>query len=233
MWAAINGPVALVWTPGWWEFFWLNASRPADPDSLWYIVSYFTGWPGLDGELVAGESPTLLNAVIAALFVAAGIGLVLLVRRAPQPPRLASLAFLAIASFLLLNKVWSPQYSLWLVPLAVLALPRWRLLLAWMTLDALVWVPRMFYYVGPGGRGLQPDWFLGAVVARDALVVVLMVLVVRSVLRPATDPVRAAVVPPAVTGQEWGADDPEWPAPPPTSEHADTRRPALSSSAPR
>jgi len=232
-WAAINGPVALAWTLGWWEFFWLNARRPADPDSLWYIVSYFTGWPGLDGELVAGESPTLLNAVIAALFVAAGIGLVLLVRRAPQPPRLASLAFLAIASFLLLNKVWSPQYSLWLVPLAVLALPRWRLLLAWMTLDALVWVPRMFYYVGPGGRGLQPDWFLGAVVARDALVVVLMVLVVRSVLRPATDPVRAAVVPPAVTGQEWGADDPEWPAPPPTSEHADTRRPALSSSAPR
>ena len=152
-WAAINGPVALAWTPGWWEFFWLNASRPADPDSLWYIVSYFTGWPGFDGELVAGESPTLLNAVIAALFVAVGIGLVLLVRRAPQPPRLASLAFLAIAAFLLVNKVWSPQYSLWLVPLAVLALPRWRLLLAWMTLDALVWVPRMFYYVGPGARG--------------------------------------------------------------------------------
>ena len=65
-------------------------------------------------------------------------------RRAPEPPRLASLAFLLVAAFLLLNKVWSPQYSLWLVPLAVLALPRWRLLLAWKTLDALVWVPRMF-----------------------------------------------------------------------------------------
>ena len=98
----------------------------------------------------------MLNAVIAALFVAAGVGLVLLVRRAPQPPRLASLAFLVVAAFLLVNKVWSPQYSLWLVPLAVLALPRWRLLLAWMTLDALVWVPRMFYYLGPGGRGCSP-----------------------------------------------------------------------------
>ena len=31
----------------------------------------------------------------------------------------------------------------------------------------------------------------------------------------------------------WGADDPEWPAAAPTSEHADARLPALSSSAPR
>ena len=85
-WAAVNAPVALAWTPGWWEFFRLNASRAADPDSLWYVVSYFTGWPGLDGELAAGQVPTVLNAVIAALFLAAGIGLALLVRRAPQPP---------------------------------------------------------------------------------------------------------------------------------------------------
>jgi uncharacterized membrane protein len=126
-----------------------------------------------------------------------------LARRAPRPPRLASLAFLVIASFLLVNKVWSPQYSLWLVPLAVLALPRWRLLLAWMTLDALVWVPRMFYYVGPSARGLPPDWFLATAVVRDALVVALMAVVVRTVLRPETDPVRAV-----------GADDPDWPVRP-------------------
>ena len=53
-WAAVNLPVALAWTAGWWEFFRLNQDRPADPDSLWYIVvSYFTGWPGFDGDLVA------------------------------------------------------------------------------------------------------------------------------------------------------------------------------------
>jgi uncharacterized membrane protein len=108
-----------------------------------------------------------------------------------------------VASFLLVNKVWSPQYSLWLVPLAVLALPRWRLLLAWMSLDALVWVPRMFYYVGASNKGLPPDWFLGTVVVRDAMVVALIVLVVRSVLRPAEDLVRA--------GSPAG-HDPDWPA---------------------
>jgi hypothetical protein len=121
--------------------------------------------------------------------------------RAPRIPRISSLAFLLVASFLLSNKVWSPQYSLWLVPLAVLALPRWRLLLAWMIVDALVWVPRMFYYLTPASKGLPPDPFLGAVLIRDALVVVLCVLVVRSVLRPTTDPVRIA-----------GLDDPDWPA---------------------
>jgi uncharacterized membrane protein len=100
--------------------------------------------------------------------------------------------------------VWSPQYSLWLVPLAVLALPHWRLLLAWMAVDAVVWAPRMYYYLTPANKGLPPDWFLGTVVLRDAVVVLLCVLVVRSVLRPATDPVRRAV----------GAldADPDWPA---------------------
>jgi uncharacterized membrane protein len=220
-WVAVNAPVALTWTAGWWEFFRLNGTRPADPDSLWYVVTYFTGWPGFDGELAAGEAPVVLNSVVAALFLAVCASLAVLVRRAPQPPRLASVGFLVVAAFLLLNKVWSPQYSLWLVPLAVLALPRWRLLLAWMTLDALVWVPRMFYYVGPSARGLPPDWFLGAVVARDLMVAVLMVLVVRSVLRPATDPVRAGA-----------ADDPDWPAPPPSAARPAADRSVLSSSAP-
>jgi uncharacterized membrane protein len=199
-WAAVNLPVALAFTPGWSEFFELNRTRPADPDSLWFVVSYFSGWPGFDGELAAGEVPTVLNAVVAVLFAACCVGIAVLARYAPRPPRLASLAFLVVAAFLLVNKVWSPQYSLWLVPLAVLALPRWRLLLGWMALDALVWVPRMFYYLAPEARGLPPDWFLGAVLARDAVVLALVALVVRSVLRPATDPVRA-----------WGADDPDWP----------------------
>jgi uncharacterized membrane protein len=205
-WVAVNAPVALVWTPGWWEFFRLNNDRPADPDSIWFVVSYFSGWPGFDGELAPGQVPTVLNAVVLVLFVACCAGVAVLARRAPRPPRLASLAFLVVAAFLLVNKVWSPQYSLWLVPLAVLALPRWRLLLAWMALDALVWVPRMFYYLAPAARGLPPDWFLAAVLARDAMVVLIAVLVVRSVLRPETDPLREPGPRPSSSG-----DDPDWP----------------------
>jgi uncharacterized membrane protein len=201
-WLAVNLPVAIAYPTGWWEFFRLNQSRPADPDSLYFALSYFTGWSGFDGPLQPGQVPVILDAVTAGLFITACAGLVVLAVRAPQPPRLASLAFLVVAAFLLVNKVWSPQYSLWLVPLAVLALPRWRLLLAWMAVDALVWVPRMFYYLGTDDKGLPPDWFLGTVLARDAFVVALCVLVVRSVLRPGTDPLRAP----------GSAADPDWPA---------------------
>jgi uncharacterized membrane protein len=207
-WAAINAPVALVFTTGWLEFFRLNQTRPADPDSLYFVVAYLTGWPGFDGPLASGQPPVVLNVVSAALFVLCCVGMAVLAWRAPHPPRLASMAFLVVAAFLLVNKVWSPQYSLWLVPLALLALPRWRLVLAWMVLDALVWVPRMFYYLTPASKGLPPEWFLGAVVLRDAMVVLLCVLVVRSILRPATDPVR-------VQSQERVQDDPDWPVSPP------------------
>lgn len=204
---ALNAPVALVWTPGWSEFFRLNHTRPADPDSLYYVVSYFSDWPGFDPGAAAGAPPVVLNAVSVVAFVACCAGVGALAWRAPRTPRIASLAFLVVASFLLVNKVWSPQYSLWLVPLAVLALPRWRLLLTWMAVDALVWVPRMFYYLTPESKGLPPDWFLGTVLVRDALVVLLGVLVVRSVLRPETDPVRVR------HSDHPGPDDPDWPAP--------------------
>jgi uncharacterized membrane protein len=206
-WAAVNVPVALAFPTGWWEFFRLNQTRLADPDSLYFAIQHFTGWAGFDGELAEGQPPAVLNAVTAVLFAVCCAGIALLALRAPRPPRVASLAFLVVAAFLLVNKVWSPQYSLWLVPLAVLALPRWRLLFAWMFVDALVWVPRMFYYLTPENRGLPPEWFLGAVVLRDAVVVALCVLVVRSVLLPGSDPVRSST---SAGGEQ---DDPDWPAP--------------------
>ena len=47
------------------EFFRLNRTRPADPDSLYFVLSYFTGWPGFDGPLAAGQVPVVLNIVSA------------------------------------------------------------------------------------------------------------------------------------------------------------------------
>ena len=95
-----------------------------------------------------------------------------------------------VAAFLLTNKVWSPQFSLWLVPLAVLALPHRRILLAWMTIDALVWSPRMLYLYGEQNRGLPEQWFTTTVLLRDIAVVVLIVLVIRQIRRPELDLVR-------------------------------------------
>lgn len=191
-WALVNLPFMMWLRTGWEEFFRLNTQRGMDPDSLYNVISYFTGWAGFDGPLAPGEAPTVLNTVSGALFLAACAGIAYVGLTAPTRPRLAQLGFLVVAAFLLTNKVWSPQYSLWLVPLAVLAIPRWRLLLTWMLVDALVWAPRMFYYLGVDNKGLPQGWFLGTVVVRDALVILLCVLVLREIYRPSTDLVRAA-----------------------------------------
>lgn len=188
-WVAAQLP--FVGAPGWSAFFGYQWSRPADVDSLWFAVATLRGMAAPEGGA--------LNIASTALFVLCCVAIGVLAWRAPRPPRVASLAFLLVAALLLTGKAWAPQWSLWLVPLAVLALPRWPLLLGWMTMDALVWVPRMFYFLTPAARGLPPEWFIGAVLVRDLLVVGLCVLVVRSVLAPREDPLRAP-----------GTDDPEW-----------------------
>ncbi|WP_019812684.1 glycosyltransferase family 87 protein [Saccharomonospora saliphila] len=190
-WGVLNLPFMVFLREGWSEFFRLNTERDMDPDSLYNVISHFTGWAGFDGPLGPGQAPSWLNTVSGALFLALCAAVAYVGLTAPTRPRLAPLCFLVVAAFLLTNKVWSPQYSLWLVPLAVLAVPRWRALLAWMVIDALVWVPRMYYYLGVDDKGLPADWFLGTVVVRDLAVVVLCVLVLRDIYRPSADPVRA------------------------------------------
>lgn len=186
-WLVINAPIAFLYPKGWWEFFRLNTDRGADPDSLYNALSYFTGWPGFDpGKTV----PAVLNTVTAVLFLACCAGIGWMALSAPRRPRLGQLAFLVVAAFLLTNKVWSPQYSLWLVPFAVLALPRWRLLLGWMVVDALVWFPRMEYYLGVDNKGLPQGWFLSTVILRDLVVIGLCALIIHSIYRPDTDLVR-------------------------------------------
>jgi hypothetical protein len=123
------------------------------------------------------------------------------------------MAFLIVAAFLLTNKAWSPQYSLWLVPLAVLALPRWLPLLAWMSVDAYLWYPRMGYFLGSAvpGHGNSQKQFLTVVLARDLLVVIVCALIVRTIYRPDVDPVRAAGFDAPAGGPLDGAPDrPRW-----------------------
>ncbi len=189
-WLTVNAPIAVLYPNGWREFFRLNTERHADPDSIHNVITSFTGWTGFDGVLKPGEAPSILNVISLLLFAAACAGIGWIGLTAARRPRLAQLAFLVVAAFLLTNKVWSPQYSLWLVPLAVLALPQRRILLAWMTIDALVWVPRMYYYLGTDKKGLPEQWFTGTVILRDLAVIALCALVIRQIYRPAEDPVR-------------------------------------------
>jgi uncharacterized membrane protein len=189
-WLLVNLPVLVFFPRGWSEFFRLNTRRGDDMDSLYSVIKSFTGWRGFDPKLGFWQPPTTLNTVVAVLFIACCAAITFVVLTAPQRPRLAQLLFLVVAAFLLTNKVWSPQFSLWLVPLAVLALPHRRLLLAWMTIDAVVWVPRMYYLYGNPKGSLPEQFFTTAVLARDVAVIVLCALVIRQIYRPGEDLVR-------------------------------------------
>ena len=189
-WFVVNLPIMLMFPRGWSEFFRLNTRRGDDMDSLYNVVKSFTGWRGFDHDLGFWQPPTILNTVTAVLFAVCCLAIGYLALTAPQRPRVAQLAFLVVAAFLLTNKVWSPQFSLWLVPLAVLALPHRRILLAWMTIDALVWVPRMLYLFGEQNRGLPEQCFTATVLLRDLAVVALCALVIRQIYRPEFDLVR-------------------------------------------
>jgi uncharacterized membrane protein len=189
-WLLVNLPVLVLFPRGWTEFFRLNTRRGDDMDSLYNVAKSFTGWRGFDPALGFWEPPMMLNTVVTVLFVLCCAAIAYVAFTAPQRPRVAQLAFLVVATFLLTNKVWSPQFSLWLVPLAVLALPHRRVLLAWMTIDALVWVPRMYYLYGNPNRSLPEQWFTTTVLLRDIAVIALCALVIRQIYRPDDDLVR-------------------------------------------
>ena len=198
-WLVVNIPVALLAPENWTWFFAFSRQRPANPESIWNVLLTATDFRVLDGPLAEGQTPTVLNAVVAVLLLAFAGGIGWLVLTAPVRPRVAQIAFLLVAGFLLLNKVYSPQYALWLLPLAVLARPRWRSLLAWQATEAVVWGMTMLHYLGTDNRGVEVEWFFLAVLVRDAALVVLMVLVVREIVRPDSDVVRTS----------WpGVDDP-------------------------
>jgi uncharacterized membrane protein len=189
-WAVVNAPIALLFPSGWAEFYRLNNQRGANTESLYNVISHFTGWGGFDGPLAPHQAPTHLNDFIAVLLTALCIGIMLIAVTSPRRPRFAQLALLTVSAFLLTNKVWSPQYSLWLIPLAVLAVPRWKPLMAWMILDAAVWYPQMRFSQGTAEGGWSVTPLLDIVIARDCVVAALCALVIYEIYHPARDLVR-------------------------------------------
>ena len=205
-----------------WRWFWsLNQTRGADWDSLWFQLEHARGSP-LD-QVRCGQAPFWLNTWVALATLAVVAAVLVLVLAAPRRPRLPQVAFLLVAGFLLVNKVDSPQYVLWLVPLAVLARPRWPAFLAWQAAEVALLFARFYFFVGNDrpNEGVPIGVFFATVWVRDIALVVLMVLVVREILRPHRDVVRADGADDPAGGvldgapDRWEADPPRMPAPAP------------------
>lgn len=151
VWALVNVPVAIVAPEGWARFLELSRERPSDWDALTTVLAHATGW--------SPSIPTL-NTLTGAAFVVGAAAIVTYAwRRDPAATwHLAALPLLAW--FLLTSKVYSPQFSVWLLPLLVLSFPGWGWVAAFAVADIAVTMTRFPYlaqFVG-GGDDLSWPW---------------------------------------------------------------------------
>ncbi len=208
-WLVVNVPVAIVAPRGWATFYTFSSSRSAGAagwGAIWFFFQYLH-WPVL-GTSSTGE----LNLLSAGAFVIACLAIGLLALAAPRRPRLAQLVFLTTAAFLLTNKVWSPQYVVWVVPLVVLARPRLPAYLLWQAAEVAyfyaIWGYLIAISASPSTPGaISNELYFAAVLARFGTVLLLCALVVRDCLRPDRDVVRAAGVDDPAGGVLSGAPD--------------------------
>lgn len=110
---AINLPLALANRDGWAYFFTFNNARRAEP-SIWTLLPWLT-------------IPQINLLSLVALVVGGGVLLVLALRA--KGPVLLPLGAALLLWWLFVNKIYTPQYGLWVyLALALLAVPRsfWR-----------------------------------------------------------------------------------------------------------
>lgn len=184
-WLVVNVPVMLLWPHGWALFYKLSQSRGAGFGSPWYALDR-AGWGIPDGSV--------LNLVSGGSFLVLCLGIGGLALFAPRRPRVGQLAFLVVAAFAMTNKVYSPQYVLWMLALFPLARPRWRDLLIWQAAEALYFVAIWWHLEGLSNPGtiVVPEWtHNGATFLRIAATLWVCGLIVRDVLAPEHDPIRA------------------------------------------
>ncbi len=187
-WLVINAPVAVTATSGWAEFYAFSRDRGADWGSIWHLFENY------NVPVVGNSTLSTLNLMSSGAFAVACVLIAVLVLAAPRRPRLPQVCFLLLASFLILNKVWSPQYVIWLVPLAVLSRPRIWAYVLWQIAEIVyflgIW--SMFVYIYAPPAGIDNNWYFVTLAARLLTLIVLMSTVVADVLQPARDKVRAS-----------------------------------------
>lgn len=156
-WAVCNVPVALVAPEGWRRFFDLNRQRPADFDSLWFLAERIRG---------GVFEVSFINTWSAIGVVAGAVAITAVGIRRRDPSAYWELALPVFCWFLITNKVYSPQYSLWLLPLAALALRRLAPFAAFLVADLMVFAIRFPFFAGLTGSLQAPTY--------DILVVALL-----------------------------------------------------------
>ena len=176
IWLAINLPFAVTTPTGWWRFYKLNLDRGPDWGSFWLALQQ----PGIN--------LTNLNYLSILLLLIALTTIAILLFELKYTPSLASVAFFVVASVMLASKVYSPQYVLWLTPLAVIALTNTKDLHAfwlWQTTEIIyhiaIW--QHLAQVTDAKFGLGPTPFAILTLIRIAGTIYLMAVLARRALQ--------------------------------------------------
>jgi uncharacterized membrane protein len=176
IWFAINLPFAVTTPTGWWRFYKLNLDRGPDWGSFWLALQQL------------GVNLTNLNYLSILLLLIALTSIAILLFELKYTPSLASVAFFVIASVMLASKVYSPQYVLWLTPLAVIALTNTKDLHAfwvWQTTETIyhiaIW--QHLAQVTDAKFGLGPTPFAILTLLRIAGTIYLMAVLARRALQ--------------------------------------------------
>jgi uncharacterized membrane protein len=189
-WVTVNVPIVLAYRHGWAAFYTFSFDRETERSTVWAITKTLVDSGANAADSVYWKPPgiAVALALFGGLLVVLWLGL-----NAPTKPRLAQLAFLVVLAFLLTTKVWSPQYSLWLVPLLALARPRWRLSLVWQFTEVAVWFATLTLLLGLStpGHGIGYGWLILILLVRDGLLLAIAGLIVREMWHPELDVVRS------------------------------------------
>jgi uncharacterized membrane protein len=184
-WALVNAPFALGARDHWLTFFRFNGERSADWDSVWFLLARHLEfqWP-----------VSLLNLLSLGAFAALGWALWNL--KSAREPGFPAWTFglPLLVAFLLTNKVYSPQYGLWLLPWFALALPRPGLFVAFEIADVGVFLTRFRWFATLQGTpgGLPFAAFETFVLIRAAILVACLVAWVRSPAERLAEPAALA-----------------------------------------
>lgn len=198
-WLLINLPVMLASPQGWAYFWTFNAGRGADLGSLWYMLS------------LAGFDIPRVDVMASAFTLASGLAITWLVLRAPRRPRLGQVLALVMIAFLAFNKVYSPQYVLWLLPLIVLARPVLLDLFVFTISETLYFLAIWGFLDGILGIGTGADrlyWL--SVLLRIGVQGWIAHRIINDILKPWQDPVRLPFVDDPIGGVLDHAPDSPW-----------------------
>src|SRR6202453_1326292 len=183
-WLAVNLPVMIIAWHGWSWFYVFSQTRPADWGSIWLFFENY------NVPILGNDQIGIINFMATAFFVLMFAGIAWLALAAPRRPRLPQLCYLVLAAFLITNKVWSPQYVVWLVPLAVLARPRLWAYALWQLAEVAyffgIWGYLIFVYASEGNQvtgyaGLSTGWYFASLLARFLAVALLAGYVIRDI----------------------------------------------------